>query len=117
MQASSKPDSVILRAENVTVSYAGVPAIKDINLDIPRNEVIAFIGPSGCGKSTLLRCFNRLNDLVRGATITGKILLEGQDLNDPDVDGVEVRRRVGMVFQRPNPFPKSVYDNIAVGLR
>ncbi len=117
MQASPQTDRIILKAENVTVSYGGVPAVRDVSLEIPRNEVIAFIGPSGCGKSSLLRCFNRLNDLVRGASVTGKMILEGQDLYDPSVDGVEVRRRVGMVFQRPNPFPKSIYDNIAVGLR
>lgn len=116
MQASSTLDPTILKIENVTASYGGIPVIRNVSLDIPRHEVVAFIGPSGCGKSTLLRCFNRLNDLVRGATVTGKIWLEGQDLNHPSVDSVAVRRRVGMVFQRPNPFPKSIYNNIAVGL-
>ena len=102
-------------------SAASVPttarfrAIRDIDLDVPKNQITAFIGPSGCGKSTLLRCFNRMNDLVPGAHISGRIGYHGVDLYDPRVDAVEVRRRIGMVFQKPNPFPKSIYDNVAFG--
>ena len=117
MQVNSQPDPIVLRAEDVSVSYNGAPALVGVSMEIPRHEVIALIGPSGCGKSTFLRCFNRLNDLVRGAKVIGRIALEGQDLYAANVDPVEVRRRVGMVFQRPNPFPKSIYNNIAIGLR
>ena len=92
-------------------------AIEDITLDIPRNRVLAFIGPSGCGKSTLLRCFNRMNDLIPGARVEGEVLFHGHDLYAPEVDPVEVRRRIGMVFQKANPFPKSVFDNVAFGLK
>jgi phosphate transport system ATP-binding protein len=95
--------------------YSDFRAIRDINLDIPKNRITAFIGPSGCGKSTLLRCFNRMNDLIPGAHIDGKINYHGVDLYDKRVDPVEVRRRIGMVFQKPNPFPKSIYDNITFG--
>jgi phosphate transport system ATP-binding protein len=91
--------------------------LNGISLSIPRNQVTAFIGPSGCGKSTLLRSFNRLNDLIEGVTIGGTVLLDGADIYATDVDVAELRRRVGMVFQRPNPFPKSIYDNVAYGLR
>ena len=95
----------------------GKDAITDVNMQIHKNLVTAFIGPSGCGKTTLLRSFNRMNDLIKGALVTGKISYHGHDLNATDVDAVEVRRRIGMVFQRPNPFPKSIYDNVAYGLR
>jgi phosphate transport system ATP-binding protein len=95
--------------------YTDFRAIRDINLDIPKNRITAFIGPSGCGKSTLLRCFNRMNDLIPGAHIKGRINYHGVDLYDRRVDPVEVRRRIGMVFQKPNPFPKSIYDNITFG--
>jgi phosphate transport system ATP-binding protein len=91
--------------------------VRNVFLDIPKNKVVAFIGPSGCGKSTLLRCYNRLNDLIPSARVEGKITYQGTDLYDPKVDPVEVRRRVGMVFQRPNPFPKTIYDNISYGAR
>jgi phosphate transport system ATP-binding protein len=101
----------------VSVSYSGKVAIRDVNLTVHRNLVTAFIGPSGCGKTTLLRSFNRLNDLIPGATVEGTISYHGYDLMADDVDPVEVRRRIGMVFQRPNPFPKSIYDNVAYGLR
>ncbi len=106
-----------LRTRSLTVHYDGLAAIKDISLDVPRNRVVAFIGPSGCGKSTLLRCFNRMNDLIPDARVSGEVLFHGKNLYDPDVDPVEVRRRIGMVFQKANPFPKSVYDNVAFGLR
>ena len=103
--------------EDVSVSYSGKVAVRDVNLTIHKNLVTAFIGPSGCGKTTLLRSLNRLNDLIPGAAVEGRISYHGHDLNAPEVDPVEVRRRIGMVFQRPNPFPKSIYDNVAYGLR
>jgi phosphate transport system ATP-binding protein len=106
-----------LHVENASVFYNNFLALRDVWLEIPKNKVTAFIGPSGCGKSTILRCFNRLNDLIPGAKVKGKITFNGIDLYDPQVDPVEVRRRVGMVFQQPNPFPKSIYENIAYGAR
>ena len=106
-----------LQARHLGVAYNGDPAVKDISLTIPRYRVVAFIGPSGCGKSTLLRCFNRMNDLIAAAEVTGEVLFHGRNLNEPDIDPVEVRRRIGMVFQKPNPFPKSIYDNVAYGPR
>ena len=106
-----------LETQALGVAYDGKAAVKDITLTIPRKRVVAFIGPSGCGKSTLLRCFNRMNDLIPAAEVTGRVLFHGHDLYDPDVDPVEVRRRIGMVFQKPNPFPKSIYQNVAFGLR
>ncbi len=106
-----------LEIRGLTVSYEGQMAIEDITLDIPRNRVVAFIGPSGCGKTTLLRCFNRMNDLIPSARVEGKVLFHGHDLYAPEVDPVEVRRRIGMVFQKANPFPKSVFDNVAFGLK
>jgi phosphate transport system ATP-binding protein len=107
----------VLRTEGVNVYYGNFLALRDIWLDIPKNRVTAFIGPSGCGKSTLLRCYNRLNDLIETFRAEGKISYYGENLYAPHVDPVEVRRRIGMVFQRPNPFPKSIYDNIAFGPR
>ncbi len=115
-EATADEDTV-LRAENLDVYYGSVLAVRGVNLAIPRNQVTAFIGPSGCGKSTVLRCFNRLNDLVASARVAGKITYQGKDLYGPDVDPVETRRRIGMVFQKPNPFPKSIYENIAFGAR
>lgn len=109
--------SPVLRCREVNVSYNGWCALRDVTMDIPRNRITALIGPSGCGKSTFIRCFNRMNDLIDGAVVTGEVLYEGVDLYDPAVDPVEVRRRIGMVFQKPNPFPKSIYDNVAYGLR
>ena len=109
--------NIVLGAEDVSVTYGDFRALRDIRMDIKRREVTALIGPSGCGKSTLLRCFNRMNDLVPGATIGGHIMFEGYDLYGPDVDPTEIRSRIGMVFQRPNPFPKSIYDNVAFGLK
>jgi phosphate transport system ATP-binding protein len=106
-----------LETRAVSVWYGSTQAVKEIDLVIPRNRVVALIGPSGCGKSTLLRCFNRMNDLVPGAKVTGEVLFHGQNLYAHGVDPVEVRRRIGMVFQKPNPFPKSIYDNTAFGPR
>src|SRR5919204_4187460 len=107
----------ILESQHVTVAYGGVPAVRDVTISIARNEITALIGPSGCGKTTFLRCLNRMNDLIETATVEGRILYHGVDLYDERVDPVEVRRHIGMVFQKPNPFPKSVYDNIAFGPR
>jgi phosphate transport system ATP-binding protein len=107
----------ILTAEHLNLYYGENQALRDISVSIPRNRVTALIGPSGCGKSTLLRCFNRLNDLVEGVRIEGRILFEGRDIHDPDCDVVELRKRIGMVFQKPNPFPSSIYDNVAYGPR
>lgn len=107
----------ILRTENLNVYYGNTLALKGVNLHIPKKQITGFIGPSGCGKSTLIRCFNRLNDLINGFRITGKCSYYNQDLYDQKIDPVEVRRRIGMVFQKPNPFPKSIYDNIAYGAR
>lgn len=106
-----------IEARDVNFYYGNFHALKGISMDIPRNNVVAFIGPSGCGKSTFLRLFNRMNDLVPGARLEGKILIDGQDIYGPDVQVDELRKNVGMVFQRPNPFPKSIFDNIAYGLR
>jgi phosphate transport system ATP-binding protein len=102
---------------DVAVYYGDFRAIQDITIDIPENHITAIIGPSGCGKSTLIRALNRMTDLVPGARATGEILLDGKNILAPDVDVVDVRRRIGMVFQRPNPFPKTIYDNVAFGPR
>jgi len=101
----------------LSVSYGGAPAIRDASLEIYANAITAIIGPSGCGKSTFLRCLNRMNDLVPNVKVEGTLLYHGIDLYGPGVDPIEVRRRIGMVFQRPNPFPKSIFDNVAYGLR
>ena len=108
-----------LVARDLSLHYpeSAAPALDTINLAIPRQQVTAFIGPSGCGKSSLLRCFNRMNDLIEHSRISGTILLEGEDIHDRTVDVSSLRRRVGMVFQAPNPFPKSIYENVAYGLR
>ena len=108
---------VVFDVRELSVSYAGVPALAGVSLEIYRNFVTAFIGPSGCGKSTFIRCFNRLNDLIPSARVEGAIRYHGEDLYGADVDPVEIRKRIGMVFQKPNPFPKSIYDNIAFGPR
>jgi len=107
----------IFHLEAVNVLYGDKPAVREVEFDIARNEITALIGPSGCGKSTLIRCLNRMNDLIPSARVEGKVLYHGQDLYWPEVDAVEVRKRIGMVFQKPNPFPKSIYDNIAFGPR
>ena len=103
--------------ENVSISYGTNLAVRGVYMEIPRGKVTAFIGPSGCGKSTVLRSLNRMNDLIEGCTLKGSVKFENQDLYTRDVDAVEVRRRIGMVFQKPNPFPKSIYENIAFGAR
>ena len=110
-------EHIKLQTIGVHVRYGNVLALRDINLNIPSHRVTAIIGPSGCGKSTLLRCFNRMNDLIPDARVEGKVLFNDVNLYAPDVDATEIRYRIGMVFQRPNPFPKSVYDNAAFGLR
>ena len=107
----------VFELRDLAVSYDGKLAVRDVTLDVPKNRITAIIGPSGCGKSTLIRCLNRMNDLIPGAEVAGEVLYHGQDLYDPAVDPVEVRRRIGMVFQKPNPFPKSIYENVAFGLR
>ncbi|MBI4409441.1 MAG: phosphate ABC transporter ATP-binding protein [Gemmatimonadetes bacterium] len=111
------PGEVELATRRLSVYYDGTPAVRDVSVVIPNQRAIAFIGPSGCGKSTLLRCFNRMNDLLPGARVAGQVLFHDQDLYAPGVDAVEVRRRIGMVFQKPNPFPKTIYDNVAFGPR
>jgi phosphate transport system ATP-binding protein len=108
---------VVFDVKELGVSYSGNHALQGVSLEVYRNFVTAFIGPSGCGKSTFIRCFNRMNDLIPTAVVEGTILYHGQDLYGGDVDPVEVRKRIGMVFQKPNPFPKSIYDNVAFGPR
>jgi len=110
-------DKPIFQVKGVDVFYGDNHAIKNVNLDIARNEVIALIGPSGCGKSTFIRCLNRMNDTIESARISGEVMLEGEDIYSKDMDVVMLRARVGMVFQKPNPFPKSIYDNVAYGPR
>jgi len=110
-------DKPIFQVKGVDVFYGDNHAIKSVNLDIARNEVISLIGPSGCGKSTFIRCLNRMNDTIESARISGEVMLEGEDIYSKDMDVVMLRARVGMVFQKPNPFPKSIYDNVAYGPR
>ncbi len=110
-------EKVCIEVNDFNLFYAEKQALKDISLTIPEKKVTAFIGPSGCGKSTLLRCFNRMNDLIDSVSIEGSIKLEGNDIFDKNVNVADLRRRVGMVFQKPNPFPKSIYENVAYGLR
>jgi phosphate transport system ATP-binding protein len=112
-----KKQDLVLQVNNTSVYYGEECALKEVSFGVPRHEVVGLIGPSGCGKSTLLRCFNRLNDLIKGTKVTGSIALNGKNIYDQEVNPVELRQRIGMVFQRPNPFPKSIYDNIAVGLK
>ncbi|MEX6724506.1 phosphate ABC transporter ATP-binding protein PstB [Parapedomonas caeni] len=109
--------AIKMTARNVNVFYGDKHAIKDVSIDVRADEVTAFIGPSGCGKSTFLRCLNRMNDTVASARVTGEMRLDGQDIYDRQMDVVQLRARVGMVFQKPNPFPKSIYENIAYGPR
>ncbi|MCY3656509.1 MAG: phosphate ABC transporter ATP-binding protein PstB [Chloroflexi bacterium] len=113
--APASPPAVEIR--NVSLWYGSQQALGNVSLDIPRNRVTALIGPSGCGKSTLLRCMNRMNDLIDGVRIEGEVFIDGEDIYGAEVDPPDVRRVVGMVFQRPNPFPKSIYDNVAFGAR
>ncbi|CAA9472982.1 MAG: Phosphate transport ATP-binding protein PstB [uncultured Solirubrobacteraceae bacterium] len=109
--------AAIFSLKDVQVAYGGVPAVENVTFELVKNEITAFIGPSGCGKSTLLRCLNRMNDLIPSASVSGQVLYHDQDLYAPDIDPVQVRKRIGMVFQKPNPFPKSIYENIAFGPR
>lgn len=113
----SKHEHIKLEVKNLNLFYGKKLALNSVSMSIPEKKVTAFIGPSGCGKSTLLRCFNRMNDLVDGCRIEGSILLDGHDIYAKKVDVAELRRQVGMVFQKPNPFPKSIYENVAYGLR
>ena len=112
-----RAENPFMVAENVNVYYGDLHAIKDVTLEIGRQQVVALIGPSGCGKSTFLRCLNRMNDSIESARVTGRITLDGQDIYSKDLDPVALRARVGIVFQKPNPFPKSIYDNVAYGPR
>ena len=112
-----KDEEVCIECQGFSLFYGENQALFNINLEIPNKRVTAFIGPSGCGKSTLLRCMNRMNDLVDGVRLEGKLLLNGQDVNDRKVNVTDLRRKVGMVFQKPNPFPKSIFENVAYGLR
>jgi phosphate transport system ATP-binding protein len=113
---SSQPDRTIVEARNISVWYNDDRALRDVSMAVAENKVTAMIGPSGCGKSTFLRCINRMNDLVDAARVEGELLLGNKNVYDADVDPVALRRRVGIVFQKPNPFPKSIYDNVAYGL-
>ena len=113
----SRPPPPVLRLDDVHFYYSAFRAVKEVTIDIPTHQITALIGPSGCGKSTLLRTMNRMNDLIPGTRLTGRLEYHGQDLYASGVDPVEVRRRIGMVFQKPNPFPKSIYDNVAFGPR
>ena len=108
---------MIMECHDLEVHYGSYLAVRDVNLQIHRNEITALIGPSGCGKSTILRCFNRMNDLIPTAKVSGRVIYRGIDLYGPDANAGEVRRRIGMVFQKPNPFPKSIFDNVALGPR
>ena len=110
-------EDICIQVESLDLYYGAKQALKGITMSVPRQRVTAFIGPSGCGKSTLLRCFNRMNDLVDGVRIEGRMMLDGQDIYAKSVNVADLRRRVGMVFQKPNPFPKSIYENVAYGLR
>ena len=110
------PESALL-IDHLNVYYGETQAVKDVSMQIDRRKITAFIGPSGCGKSTVLRAINRMNDLIPNASVRGRIMYNGENLYDDAIDPVEVRRRIGMVFQKPNPFPKSIFDNIAYGPR
>jgi phosphate transport system ATP-binding protein len=114
---AAQTEKTIIEIENVDFYYGAAHALKSINIEIPERKATAFIGPSGCGKTTLLRCLNRMNDLVLNTRITGSIKLDGQNIYDPSTDVISLRRRVGMIFQKWNPFPKSIYENVVYGLR
>jgi phosphate transport system ATP-binding protein len=117
VKQTSNQTETVFQIENLDIYYGDYRAVREVNLSIFKNKITAFIGPSGCGKSTIIRCFNRLNDLINGFHLTGKISYHGQDLYADDIDPVEVRKFIGMVFQKPNPFPKSIFDNVAYGAR
>ena len=106
---------LVFELRDLEVRYSGNTAVREVELDIAANEITAFIGPSGCGKTTVLRCLNRMHDITPGAQVLGKVTYHGEDLYSPKVDAAEVRRRIGMVFQKPNPFPKTIFDNVAYG--
>ncbi len=112
---SPNKNDIIVKADKVSVFYGNFLAVRDISLEVPKHNIVAFIGPSGCGKSTMLRCFNRMNDLIANTKVTGKITFYNTNLYGTKVDPISVRRKIGMVFQKPNPFPKSIYSNIAYG--
>jgi phosphate transport system ATP-binding protein len=115
-EPDAQPEAeVVFDVSDLSVYYAAFRAVRDVNVQINRHQITAFIGPSGCGKTTVLRCFNRMNDLIDTARVEGKVTYHGVDLYDREVNPVEVRRRIGMVFQKPNPFPKSIYENVAYG--
>jgi len=116
-KAICRIENPVLTLHDLNLFYGSTQALQEITMGFPRRQVTALIGPSGCGKSTLLRCFNRMNDLVENVRIEGSLKLDGQEINDPDLDVIELRRRVGMVFQKSNPFPKSIYENVVYGLR
>jgi phosphate transport system ATP-binding protein len=107
----------IIKISSLNLFYGKFQALIDVNMDVEKNKITALIGPSGCGKSTLLRCLNRMNDLIRGVKVTGSILLDNVEINTPDVEVAELRKKVGMVFQRPNPFPLSIWENVIYGLK
>ncbi len=115
--SNNSSSEVVIDARNLQIFYGSFHAVKDVSLQINKGQITAFIGPSGCGKSTILRCFNRLNDLISSFRLEGEILYHGENIYSPQVDPVEVRRRIGMVFQKPNPLPKSIFDNVAYGPR
>lgn len=112
-----KENSFKIQSKKLSVYYDGNKALKSVDLDIRKNSVTALIGPSGCGKTTFLRCLNRMNDIILGARVEGEVLLDGEDIYSPQADIVDIRRRTGMVFQKPNPFPKTIFENVAYGLR
>ena len=116
-QAEPASETLKMRARDLTIRYGPKVAVRDVTIDVPEHSVMAFIGPSGCGKSTILRCFNRMNDLILGCRVDGSLQLDGEEIYDSNVLPVEVRRKVGLVFQRPNPFPMSIYENVAYGPR
>ena len=117
VESKNEPRETCIEVQDLKLFYGEKQALHGIHMQIPQKQVTAFIGPSGCGKSTLLRCMNRMNDLVDAVRIEGKLLIDGEDIYEKSVDVAELRRRVGMVFQKPNPFPKSIYENVAYGLR
>ncbi len=116
-EVAAVPERVVFDVEDVSVYYGDFKAVRNVSMQVAEREITAFIGPSGCGKTTMLRCFNRMNDLILNARVEGSIEYHGMDLYQPAVDATEVRRRIGMVFQKPNPFPKSIYDNLTFGPR
>ncbi len=117
IEATTGPAEIKISTDHVSISYGTKVAVRDVSLTVPERSILALIGPSGSGKSTFLRCFNRMNDLIPGASVSGSVTLDGENVMDSDVSVVELRRRVGMVFQRPNPFPMSIYENVAYGPR